>query len=138
MEIVMDSLAGLANFAMSFAISIVYLFIFKIVYAFVTPHDEWKLVKEQQNVSAAIGFGGAMIGFSLALASAASNSLGLIDFTLWGVVAVIAQSFAFALLRFTFMPKIAERINNNEISAGVMLAAVSVAVGLLNAACMTY
>ncbi|BBO28740.1 MAG: DUF350 domain-containing protein [Pseudomonadota bacterium] len=138
MEIVMDSLAGLANFAMYFAISIVYLFIFKIVYAFVTPHDEWKLVKEQQNVSAAIGFGGAMIGFSLALASAASNSLGLIDFTLWGVVAVIAQSFAFALLRFTFMPKIAERINNNEISAGVMLAAVSVAVGLLNAACMTY
>ena len=125
MEIVMDSLAGLANFAMYFAISIVYLFIFKIVYAFVTPHD-------------AIGFGGAMIGFSLALASAASNSLGLIDFTLWGVVAVIAQSFAFALLRFTFMPKIAERINNNEISAGVMLAAVSVAVGLLNAACMTY
>ena len=138
MEIVMESLAGLANFAMYFAISIVYLFIFKIVYAFVTPHDEWKLVKEQQNVSAAIGFGGAMIGFSLALASAASNSLGLIDFTLWGVVAVIAQSFAFALLRFTFMPKIAERINNNEISAGVMLAAVSVAVGLLNAACMTY
>ncbi|MAX43435.1 MAG: hypothetical protein CL589_12490 [Alteromonadaceae bacterium] len=138
MEIVMDSLAGLANFAMYFAISIVYLFIFKIVYAFVTPHDEWKLVKEQQNVSAAIGFGGAMIGFSLALASAASNSLGLIDFTLWGVIAVIAQSFAFALLRFTFMPKIAERINNNEISAGVMLAAVSVAVGLLNAACMTY
>lgn len=138
MEIVMDSLAGLANFAMYFAISIVYLFIFKIVYAFVTPHDEWKLVKEQQNVSAAIGFGGAMICFSLALASAASNSLGLIDFTLWGVVAVIAQSFAFALLRFTFMPKIAERINNNEISAGVMLAAVSVAVGLLNAACMTY
>lgn len=138
MEIVMDSMAGLANFAMYFAISIVYLFIFKIVYAFVTPHDEWKLVKEQQNVSAAIGFGGAMIGFSLALASAASNSLGLIDFTLWGVVAVVAQSFAFALLRFTFMPKIAERINNNEISAGVMLAAVSVAVGLLNAACMTY
>ncbi len=138
MDIVMDSLAGLTSFAMYFAISILYLFIFKIVYAFVTPHDEWKLVKEQQNVSAAIGFGGAMIGFSLALASAASNSMGLIDFTIWGVVAVIAQSFAFALLRFTFMPKIAERINNNEISAGVMLAAVSVAVGLLNAACMTY
>lgn len=138
MEIVMESLAGLASFAMYFAISIVYLFIFKIVYAFVTPHDEWKLVKEQQNISAAIGFGGAMIGFSLALASAASNSLGLVDFTIWGVVAVLAQSFAFALLRFTFMPKIAERISNNEISAGVMLAAVSVAVGLLNAACMTY
>jgi len=41
-------------------------------------------------------------------------------------------------LRFTFMPKIAERIQNNEVSAGVMLGAMSVAVGLLNAACMSY
>jgi putative membrane protein len=36
------------------------------------------------------------------------------------------------------MPKIAERIEQNEVSAGIMLAALSIAVGLLNAACMTY
>ena len=138
MEMITQSMAGLLNFALYFAVSIIYLFIFKVVYAMVTPHDEWKLVKQEKNVAAAIGFGGAMVGFSLALASAASNSLGLIDITLWGVVAVIAQSLAFALLRFSFMPKIAERINNNEVSAGIMLAAMSIAVGILNAACMTY
>lgn len=138
MEHVMNSLAGLGNFALYFGLSVVFLFVFKVVYAMVTPHDEWKLVKEEKNVSAAIGFGGAMIGFSLALAGAATNSLSLIDFAIWGVVAIIAQSLAFALLRFTFMPKIVERINNNEVSAGVMLAAMSIAVGLLNAACMTY
>ena len=138
MELVMESLAGLANFALYFAISILLLFVFKIVYAFVTPHDEWKLVKEDQNVAAAVGFGGAIIGFSLALAGAATNSASLIDFAIWGLVALIAQTLAFAILRFTFMPKIAERIVNNEVSAGTMLAAVSVAVGLLNAACMTY
>ena len=138
MDIITNSLEGLLNFALYFAVSVIYLFIFKVVYAFVTPHDEWKLVKEDQNVAAAIGFGGAMVGFSLALASAASNSLGLIDFTIWGIVAVIAQSLAFVLLRFSFMPKIAERITNNEVSAGVILAAMSIAVGLLNAACMTY
>ncbi|QJR82010.1 DUF350 domain-containing protein [Alteromonas pelagimontana] len=138
MEHVMNSLAGLDNFALYFAISVVFLFIFKIVYAFVTPHDEWKLVKEDKNVAAAVGFGGALIGFSLALSGAAANSLSIIDFAIWGVVAIIAQSLAFALLRFTFMPKIAERINNNEVSAGTMLAAMSIAVGLLNAACMTY
>lgn len=138
MEIIQASLSGLLSFVMYFVISIVYLFIFKIVYAWVTPHDEWKLVREEKNVAAAIGFGGAMIGFSLALASAASNSLGLVDFSLWGVVAVIAQSLAFALLRFSFMPSIVQRINDNEVSAGIMLAAMSIAVGLLNAACMTY
>jgi putative membrane protein len=138
MDTILHSIAGLGNFAMYFAISIALLFVFKIIYALVTPHDEWKLVKEDKNVAAAVGFGGAMIGFSIALAGAATNSLSLVDFIIWGIVAMIAQSFAFALLRFTFMPKIAERINQNEVSAGTMLAAMSISVGLLNAACMTY
>lgn len=138
METIMHSLAGLGSFALYFGLSIVFLFIFKLAYALVTPHDEWKLVKEEKNVAAAIGFGGAIIGFAIALGGAASNSVALLDFAVWALVALIAQSLAFALLRFSFMPKIAERINNNEISAGVMLASMSVAVGLLNAACMTY
>ncbi|MDP5029523.1 MAG: DUF350 domain-containing protein [Paraglaciecola sp.] len=138
MDTILHSIAGLGNFALYFAISIALLFVFKIIYAFVTPHDEWKLVKEDKNVAAAVGFGGAMIGFSIALAGAATNSLSLIDFIIWGIVAILAQSVAFALLRFTFMPKIAERINQNEVSAGTMLAAMSISVGLLNAACMTY
>ena len=138
MDMILHSIAGLANFALYFAISVVLLFVFKIIYAFVTPHDEWKLVKEDKNLAAAVGFGGAMIGFSIALAGAATNSLSVIDFVVWGIVAIIAQSLAFALLRFTFMPKIAERINQNEVSAGTMLAAMSVSVGLLNAACMSY
>lgn len=138
MDALIHSIAGLGNFALYFAVSVVFLFVFKVVYAFVTPHDEWKLVKEDKNTAAAIGFGGALIGFAIALSGAASNSLHLIDFAVWGVVAIIAQTFAFALLRFTFMPKIAERINANEISAGTMLAAMSIAIGLLNAACMTY
>ena len=138
MDVITQSLAGLGNFALYFAVSIALLFIFKILYAFVTPHDEWKLVKEEKSIAAAVGFGGAMVGFSLALAGAATNAVSLVDFALWGAVALIAQLLAFALLRFTFMPKIVERINNNEISAGIKLAAMSVAVGLLNAACMSY
>ena len=138
MDMILHSIAGLANFALYFAASVVLLFIFKIIYAFVTPHDEWKLVKEDKNLAAAVGFGGAMIGFSIALAGAATNSLSIVDFVIWGVVAIIAQSLAFALLRFTFMPKIAERIIQNEVPAGTMLAAMSVSVGLLNAACMSY
>lgn len=138
MDAILNSIAGLGNFALYFAVSIILLFAFKIIYAFVTPHDEWKLVKQDKNQAAAIGFGGAIIGFSIALAGAVSNSGSLVDFVVWGVVAIIAQSVAFALLRFTFMPKIAERIDQNEVSAGTILAAMSVSVGLLNAACMTY
>ena len=138
METIQTSLIGLGSFALYFAISLGLLVVFKYLYALVTPHDEWKLVKEDKNVAAAIGFVGAIVGLALALASAASNSVSLIDFVIWGVVALIAQTVAFALVRFVFMPKIVQRIIDNEISAGIILGGVSVSVGLLNAACMTY
>jgi putative membrane protein len=79
-----------------------------------------------------------VIGFSIALGGAASNSESLIDFAVWGVVGLIAQTVAFAIVRFIFMPRIVERINDNELSAGIVLGGISVAVGILNAACMTY
>lgn len=138
MEVIQASLLGLLDFAIYFGVSILLLLTFKFVYTLITPHDEWKLVKEEQNTAAAIGFMGAVIGFSLALASAASNSESLIDFVVWGLVALVAQTIAFAIVRFIFMPKIVQRINDNEVSAGIVLAGTSVAVGLLNAACMTY
>ena len=138
MEIVLESISGLASFALYFVVSIALLLAFKVIYTFITPHDEWKLVKEDQNIAAALGLAGAIIGFSLALASAASNSVSLIDFVIWGVVALFAQVLAFALVRFLLMPKIVQRINDAEVSAGIILGGVSVAVGLLNAACMTY
>ncbi|MDC0602559.1 DUF350 domain-containing protein [Aliiglaciecola sp.] len=138
MDAVLESLSGLSNFALYFGISIVLLFVFKIAYALVTPHDEWKLVKDDRNTAAAVGFGGAIVGFCIALAGAVSNSESLIDFAIWGLVALIAQVLAFLLLRYSFMPKIAERIDNQEVSAGIMLASMSIGVGLLNAACMSY
>ena len=137
-DTIMESISGLSNFGVYFAIAIIMLFIFKFVFTAITPHDEWQLVKEEKNVAAALGFGGSMVGFSIALSGAVSNSANLIDFVIWGVVAIIAQAVAFALLRFTFMPKIVQRIEDNEVSAGIMLAAMSVSVGLLNAACMSW
>jgi putative membrane protein len=138
MEVLQQSLLGLVDFVIYFGTSLVLLLGFKWAYTLVTPHDEWELVKDKHSTAAAIGLVGAVIGFSIALAGAASNSVSLVDFVIWGVVALIAQLLAFAFLRFTFMPKIAERINNDEVSAGIMLGGVSIAVGLLNAACMTY
>lgn len=133
-----DLLTGVAHFALYFGVSIVFLVIFKTVYGFATPHKEWELIKEEKNTAAAVGFGGAIVGFSTALAGAVSNSGDLIDFATWGLIALIAQVIAYSIVRFIFMPKIATRIENNEVSAGIVLAATNIAVGLINAACMTY
>jgi len=138
MDAILISLSGLGGFAIYFALSIVLILVFKFVYTLVTPYDDWKLVKEEQSTAAALGLAGAVVGFSLALAGAASNSVSLVDFIVWAIVAMLAQILAFAIVRFLFMPKIVQRINDNEISAGVVLAGTSIAIGLLNAACMTY
>ncbi|WP_075186906.1 DUF350 domain-containing protein [Teredinibacter haidensis] len=133
-----ELLTSILHFGAYFGLSLVFIIVFKFFYAAVTPHDEWKLIKEQQNVAAAIGFGGAIVGFAIALSGAASNSVSLVDFMTWGAVALVAQTLAFLLVRFVFMPRIVERIESNETSAGIMLAATNIAVGLLNAACMAY
>ena len=82
-------------------------------------------MKEDRNVAAALGFIGAVIGFALALSSAAANSVSVIDFLVWGVVALLAQSLAFLMVRYLFMPRIVERINQGEVSAGIILAGVA-------------
>lgn len=131
-------LTSILHFILYFGVALLFLVIFKFVYKFITPHDEWKLIKDEKNTAAAIGFGGAIVGFAIALSGAASNSVSLVDFATWGLVAFVAQCLAFALVRFGFMRTIIVRIEANEISAGIMLAATTIAVGLLNAACMTY
>ena len=138
MGTIATSLSGLANFGIYFGSALLFLLAFKFLYAFVTPHNEWSLIKDQKNSAAAVAFGGAIIGFCIAISGAISNSETFTDYVVWSVIALVAQLLAFAILRFTFMPKIAERIENAELSAGVILASVSVGVGLLNAACMTY
>ncbi|MDZ7925468.1 MAG: DUF350 domain-containing protein [Marinagarivorans sp.] len=138
MEHVFTSLGGIINFAIYFSLSLVLLVLFKLIYTFITPYDEWKLVREDKNIAAAIGLVGAIMGFALALASTARNSVSIIDFIIWAVIALIAQTITFGFVRFVLMPSLIERINNNEIAAGIVLGGVSIAVGILNAACITY
>lgn len=133
-----DLLTGILHFAAYFGLSLVALIAFKFLYALVTPHDEWKLIREEKNTAAAIGFGGAVLGFAIALGGAASNSVSVLDFATWALIALVAQLLAFAIIRFGFMPRIVSRIEEGEISAGVMLAATTISVGVLNAACMSY
>ncbi|MFP8966851.1 DUF350 domain-containing protein [Pokkaliibacter sp. CJK22405] len=138
METITHSLSGLFSFVIYFAACLVALFLFKHFYTKVTPHDEWKLIKDRRNSAAAWAFGGATLGFAIALGGAASNSVNFLDFVIWAIVALAAQLLAFKLIRAFYMPRIVERIENDEVPAGMMVCFISIAIGVLNAACMTY
>nr|WP_217645574.1 DUF350 domain-containing protein [Oceanisphaera psychrotolerans] len=104
MDALLTSLSGLGPFLLYFSLSILMLLLFKWLYVLVTPWDEWKLIKENQNLAAAIALVGAFVGFSLAVASAAANSVSLLDFAVWGLIALVAQLLAFAWCGWYFCP----------------------------------
>jgi putative membrane protein len=132
----LSSLNGIPPFLAYFAVAIVLVLIFIRIYTWVTPQDELALVRAN-NSAAALAFGGALIGFALPLSSAITNSLSLLDCAVWGAVALIVQVLTFVVLRVA-IKQLPERINQGEIATGIFVAATAIAVGLINAACMSY
>jgi putative membrane protein len=127
-------LAGAPAFALYFGAGLFMLVLFGLIYTALTPHKEWQLIRT--NVpAAALAFGGSLLGFVLPLASAMRESVSLLDFLLWGLVALIAQLLTFALLR-ALIPGLGQRIGDNEMASGILVALSSVSVGVLNAAAM--
>ncbi|WP_084631035.1 DUF350 domain-containing protein [Ferrimonas senticii] len=133
----MELLAGLSAFFSYFAAGFIALLLFKTIYAAITPFDEWGLIKAD-NQAAALSLGGALIGYTIALASAVKYSISFTDFITWAVIALVAQLLAFALVRFTLMTDIVAKIEQNHLASAIVLASINISVGLLNAACMSY
>ena len=105
------------------------------VYALVTRHREFALIRTG-NTAAAVAFGGAAIGVALPVSSAIEHSVSLLDALAWGAVAVVFQLIAYGASHL-FVPNISRRIEADDIAAGTFLAAASIAIGLMNAAAMT-
>lgn len=136
----MFDLQGFGVSALAFLVAFVaaglFTVAFKVVYQWVTPYHEGRLIREG-NVAAALALGGALVGYVLPLASALSNTVSLIEFCAWAALAGVLQIAAFTLVRMVVMKDVTARIEKGEIAAGVYLMSISLAVGVLNAACMT-
>jgi putative membrane protein len=128
--------AGLPAFLAYFASGLGLLLTFSVVYSLVTPQHEFTLIKKG-NCAAATAFVGALVGFSLPLASAAANSVSLIDFVIWAGIGAVVQLLAFGIAALTQRGLIG-RITQGEMSAGIWAGGIALVIGLLNAACMTY
>lgn len=118
-----------------FAIAILAVVLFVAIYVRVTPHHEFRLIR-QGNTAAAISLGGAILGYTVPLAKAVSQSAGIFDMLIWAGVALVAQLLAYGITRLT-LPHLSSDVSEGKTSSGIFLAAIAVAVGLLNAAAMT-
>ena len=129
-------LATLPNFLAYLATAIVLLVAFVAIYLYVTPYAEVTLIRAN-NTAAAISLSGAVLGFALPIANVIAHSDTLFDLAVWGVVAGIVQLLAWGLARVA-LPQLAEDIGAGRAAPAMFVAALSLTVGLINAACMTY
>lgn len=128
--------AGALSFALAFLAAGGFTLIFKALYRWITPHDEGALIRGG-NSAAAVALGGALIGYVIPLASALTQTHSLPEFVAWAILAGVIQIAAFWLVRRIALPDISERIARGEMSTALYLLSISLAVGILNAACMT-
>ncbi|MCH7778680.1 MAG: DUF350 domain-containing protein, partial [Gemmatimonadetes bacterium] len=110
-------LESLSDFLIFFVVAAVLTILFIFIYTRVTRHDELALIKKN-STAAAIAFSGSLIGFALPLASTMINSVTVVEMALWGMVALIVQVLVYLLIRLP-MPRVSERIEADEVAAGI-------------------
>lgn len=133
---IFDSFATFDDFMLYLAVALVLLALFIAVYVRITPYREIVLIREG-NMAAAYSLSGAVLGFAIPLAAAIHHSVNLVDMAIWGLVALVVQVLAFVVVKL-LVPALPRDIPADRTSAGFFLGALSVAVGMLNAACMSY
>lgn len=136
----MNYLATLPDFIVYYCSAVAMFLAFAGLYTLITPYNEWREIKENRNASAALSLIGALVGFAIPIASLIKNAVNLADFLIWGCVAALAQFVTFFLVALLFglgKSGIKTRIEEREISDGIMLAGLSIITGIFNAACMT-
>lgn len=129
------SLSGFPAFILYFITAMALLGIFIYIYTRLTPYREFELIGKG-NSAAAYSFGGTVLGFCLPLSSAIIHSVSLTDMVIWALISFVIQFSVYLFVRVIF-PSIAHDIKSDQVSKGIFLGALSIAVGLINAACMS-
>lgn len=128
-------LKGLPLFLAYLALGLGLLIVYCLIYLWITPQDELRLIRGG-NTAAVLSLGGAVLGFIVPLSMVIAHQAKLGNVILWGVVALIVQVLAFFVAR-ALMPGLPKSIEDGKISVGAFAGLVSLAIGILNAACQT-
>ena len=108
-----------------------------VIYKIITPYDEIKLIRDG-NVAAAISYVGTALGMVVAMSSVIIHSTSWMDKVVWCAIALVVQLLVWAAINFLLghlQRSIAEERCN---AAAVMLGGGSLAIGVLQAACLVY
>ena len=134
MDIVQQSAVGIPAFLLYLVVSFALLALFVVVYLWITPYRELTLVREG-NAAAAASLSGAILGFVIPLAHAVIQAVSIGELALWALLALVVQLLVFFVMT-RILPGLARDIPAGRVAPGILLGALSLASGILNAACM--
>ncbi|MCM3159935.1 DUF350 domain-containing protein [Metabacillus litoralis] len=119
-------------------LAIVLLIIGIILFEITTKNKEFELIKNG-NKAAVYAFGGRILGLAIVLYSSISNSVNIFDMVIWGSIAIVMQIIIFYLAEL-LTPKfnITKAIDDDNQAVGLFLLFLSISIGLIIAASLTY
>ena len=129
-------LATLPDFLSWFAVAAAMAGVFMLIYTRLTPWREIQLIRAG-NAAAALSFTGTLTGYVLVLCNVMRHAVSRTDMLSWGAVALIIQLMALLAARLILGPGLRDRMKRGDLAAGIVVAGLSLAFGLLNAATMT-
>jgi putative membrane protein len=136
MDAVIESFfAGFPVLIGHFALTIGILGLGSVIYIWLTPYHEMKLIKAG-NTAAALSLSGAIVGLALPLAVAMAGSVNAFDILIWGALTLVIQLGAYRVADM-MLRGLPERIENDEIGAAILVVGVKLAVAMINAAAVT-
>jgi putative membrane protein len=123
---------AIAAFSAYLAAALIFLAVFVFLYSKITPYDDFALIREN-NAGAAVILAGAVLGFTFPLLSAIYYTHSLVEMAKWAGITGVMQLIVIGVLRRTV-----GSIPSGHTASAILLAALTIAVGMLNAASISY
>lgn len=121
--------AGFPDFILQLGVALGLFVASLIIYVIMTPHKELALIRAG-NPSAALAFGGVVVGLAIPLGSCLAYAFSLWDLLIWGVVTLLLQLLAFRFADI-FLRGLPRRIAEGDVAAAVFLMSVKIGLALI-------
>jgi putative membrane protein len=121
--------AGFPDFIIQLGAALGLFIVSLFIYTIMTPHKELALIRAG-NPSAALAYGGVIVGLAIPLASCLEHAMGLFDLLIWGVVTLLIQLLAFRFADI-FLRGLPRRIAEGDVAAAVFLMSIKIGLALI-------
>lgn len=132
-------LQTLDHFLIYLVVSLILFVIGTYIFKLLTPYSERAQIKNG-NIAVTLKLLGKMAGLVVVLQSAIRSSINLIDLAIWAFIAIVVQVVLHLVVEYvlTRNTSLAKEVENGNVAVGLFLGGVSVLVGLIVAATISY